>query len=531
MRSLTAPAFRTLRVFVCHASEDKATVARLCEQLSAEGVDCWFDIRSLAPGTDWEQEIEKAIRRSDAVLVCLSPRVKHKRTFLKDEIRLVLAAAEAQSRPSNFLFPILLEPCELPRRLRKWQAVDLSSGQDPSALLAALRGLASGLGGVAVPGDTFAERDWEALRVRGKLRDIVESTRHYEKWLRKLTPVVEKDFQIKHRAMSISALAFLRATFYRWTEVWPRECPDLAEAPMALCAGEVNIEAFGTWLDPEGRVAWGLTTFDEAYPLPYPSDLVRLAASLFVSADYLAARTDLNQVCRMMSKAYSETLIRGGSPYVLGARHAWLSSLVRLRQRAPQQYWRKFLALPRATSIPSEVREALERSLPMDAPFDILTRVAGLGSLGRPKYVGIADWMGGPLASQARYIPVPAGAWAAGHESNVRTYHNTVLETARHTPNLRSGVWKGLYVVRIGPDIARVEPTSLLRKKEVTRLMEACATEVANIHLGTPGAAAKIVEHLKGLPKSWLENAAKAMAKRNSADFKAWRTQAPPGAD
>ena len=523
MRSLTVPAFRTLRVFVCHASEDKAIVARLCQQLSAEGIDCWFDILSLVPGADWEKEIEKAIRRSDAVLVCLSPHVRGKRTFLKDELRLVVAAAEAQSRPSSFLFPILLEPCDLPKTLRKWQAVDLSNGQPPSALLAALRGLAGNLTGVAIPGDTLAERDWEPPRVRGKLRDIVQSTRHYEKWLRKLTPVVEKDFQIKHRAMSASPLAFLRATFYRWTEVWPRECPDLAEAPMTLGAGEVNVESFSTWLDPEGRIAWGLTAFDEAYPLPYASDLVRLAASLFVSADNLPPKTDLNRVCRMMSKAYSEALIRGGSPYILGVRHRWLRLLVRTRVKDPQRYWERFMALPKAASVPSEVREALERSLPLDAPFKIVTRVAGVGSLGRPKYVGIADWMGGPLASEARYVPVPAGAWAAGHESNVRTYHNTVLETARHPPNLRSGVWKGLYLSRIGPDIARVDPMAVLRKKDLTRLMRACVTEVANVHLGTPGAAPKIVEHLKGLPKSWLENAARSMVKRNWADFKAWK--------
>jgi TIR domain-containing protein/uncharacterized protein DUF2252 len=525
MRSLITPAFRTLRVFVCHASEDKAAVARLCDQLSAEGIDCWFDIRSLVPGANWEQEIQKTIRRSDSALVCLSKRVKSKKTFLQTEIRLVLDAAAAQSHPSSFVFPVLLEACDLPRKLRKWQAVNVTKRKGLHALLAAFRAVSAGLPGVAAPGDSSAERDWEPPRVRRKLRDIIQSTRDYERWLRKLTPVVEADFQLKHREMSLSALAFFRATFYRWTEVWPAECPDLAQAPLVLSAGEVNIDAFGTWLDPEGRVAWGLTVLDEAYPLPYTSDLARLAASWLIAAqaDRFAPTIRLNRICRLMVESYADTLARGGSPYVLGAKHAWLYSLCRARQRDPQLFWERLQRLPKAANVPREVREALERSLPLDAPFQILAQVSGLGSLGRPKYVGIAEWMGGPVAARARYIPVPAGAWAAGHESNVRTYHNTVLETARRTPNLRSGVWKGLFVARIGPDIARVEAATLARKKDLTRLMRACATEVANVHLGTPGAGARIVEHLRGLPESWLADAAKAMAKRNRTDWEGWR--------
>jgi hypothetical protein len=525
MRTLTTPAFRTLRVFVCHASEDKPKVARLCDQLSREGVDCWFDVRSLEPGANWEQEIKKAIRRSDAVLVCLSRWVKGKRTFLKTEIRLALDAAAARSRPSSFIFPVLLERCELPRDFGKWQTVDVSGAKGPVALLAALRELARGVAGVAVPGDSSTERDWKAPHVRGKLRDIVRSTREYERWLKKLTPVVEKDFELKHRRMSQSPQAFMRATFYRWTEAWPRECPDLAQAPMTLSAGDVNVESFGTWLDPEGRLGWGLTVFDEAYPLPYTSDLVRLATSLLVinESEIRTVRLNLKRVCRRMVEVYDETLKGGGLPYVLGPKHAWLYGMVRPRERDPRRYWDGLRKLPGATDVPSEVREALERSFPEDAPTDIRARTAGLGSLGRPKYVGIAEWMGGPIAAQARYIPVPAGAWAAGHESNVRTYHNMVLETARHTPNLRSGVWKGLYVTRIGPDITMIEPDTLGGKKDITRLMRACAREVANVHLASPGVAPRIVEHLGTLRASWLEDAAHAMAKRNLADFKAWR--------
>lgn len=43
--------------------------------------------------------------------------------------------------------------------------------------------------------------------------------------------------------------------------------------------GDLHVENFGTWRDSEGRLIWGVNDFDEANPLPYTNDLVRLAAS------------------------------------------------------------------------------------------------------------------------------------------------------------------------------------------------------------------------------------------------------------
>jgi uncharacterized protein (DUF2252 family) len=51
----------------------------------------------------------------------------------------------------------------------------------------------------------------------------------------------------------------------------------------------LHIENFGTWRDHEGRLVWGINDFDEAFPLPYTQDLVRLATSamLGISSDLL----------------------------------------------------------------------------------------------------------------------------------------------------------------------------------------------------------------------------------------------------
>jgi len=46
--------------------------------------------------------------------------------------------------------------------------------------------------------------------------------------------------------------------------------------PSAICIWK----NFGTWRDGDGRLVWGVNDFDEAAVMPYPLDLVRLAASI-----------------------------------------------------------------------------------------------------------------------------------------------------------------------------------------------------------------------------------------------------------
>ena len=67
------PAKRKLRVFLCHASQDKPIVRELYQRLLAESwIDPWLDEEKLLPGQDWNLEIEKAVETSDAVIVCVS---------------------------------------------------------------------------------------------------------------------------------------------------------------------------------------------------------------------------------------------------------------------------------------------------------------------------------------------------------------------------------------------------------------------------------------------------------------------------
>ena len=62
------------------------------------------------------------------------------------------------------------------------------------------------------------------------MRSIVESTQAFETWMRKRTDISAKLLRKKHRSMAKGSFPFLRATFYRWVELWPEMCPRLRGA-------------------------------------------------------------------------------------------------------------------------------------------------------------------------------------------------------------------------------------------------------------------------------------------------------------
>lgn len=129
---------RPLRVFLCHASDDKRTVMGLYLHLIKLGYDAWLDKEKLMPGQDWRLEISRAVKNSDAVIVCLSSQSVTKEGFVQKEIKLALDAADEKPDGTIFIIPTRLEDCEVPERLSKFQWVDLYSGNGFERLLKAL---------------------------------------------------------------------------------------------------------------------------------------------------------------------------------------------------------------------------------------------------------------------------------------------------------------------------------------------------------------------------------------------------------
>ena len=61
-----------LRLFLSYISEDLKIVQPLYKRLIKDGYDVWFDKVSILPGQDWQEEIRRAVKSADVVIVCLS---------------------------------------------------------------------------------------------------------------------------------------------------------------------------------------------------------------------------------------------------------------------------------------------------------------------------------------------------------------------------------------------------------------------------------------------------------------------------
>jgi hypothetical protein len=110
---------RKLRVFLCHASQDKPIVRELYQRLLSEDwIDPWLDEEKLLPGHDWDREIEKAVETADVVIVCLSNQSVTKEGYVQRELRFALDIALQKPDGTIFIIPLKLDDCESPRRLR-----------------------------------------------------------------------------------------------------------------------------------------------------------------------------------------------------------------------------------------------------------------------------------------------------------------------------------------------------------------------------------------------------------------------------
>ncbi|MFI5144403.1 MAG: DUF2252 family protein, partial [Ignavibacteria bacterium] len=119
--------------------------------------------------------------------------------------------------------------------------------------------------------------------------NITKATRKYEKWMTGITDVIPSEIELKHKEMEDNPFSFLRATFYRWIQLFNKNCESMLDTPVVAGVGDLHVENFGTWRDLEGRLIWGVNDFDEAYMLPYTNDLIRLTTSahLAIKANHL----------------------------------------------------------------------------------------------------------------------------------------------------------------------------------------------------------------------------------------------------
>jgi hypothetical protein len=357
--------------------------------------------------------------------------------------------------------------------------------------------------------------------------NVVKATRQYEAWLGHRTALVKKDLRFKHSNMKAAVFPFLRATYYRWAEIWPKVCPELAKAPKVLAVGDLHVENFGTWRDVEGRLIWGVNDFDEAHLAAYANDLVRLAVSAHLAAEAGHLPLTHKDICDAIVEGYHSGLSEQGKPFVLGEYHGWLRQIAESELRDPVHFWAKMDALPTVKDpVPLTAIDAIEHTMPARGlNYRVAHRVAGLGSLGHARYVAIADWHGGRIAREAKAMVSSACDWAQEHPGPSEILYQMIVSRAVRCPDPFVQL-RGRWIVRrLSPHCSRIELATLKAAGQESRLLRAMGFETANIHLGTTSARKLILRHLQKQKANWLHKATLEMAAAIREDWKAWKKE------
>jgi hypothetical protein len=347
---------------------------------------------------------------------------------------------------------------------------------------------------------------------------IRKSVRDYEAWMAKQLgrELVAKDIALKHEKMRESPFVFLRATYWRWAETILEVCPDLADATPVLGVGDIHLENFGTWRDADGRLVWGVNDFDEAAQMPYALDLVRLAASAL-----LASAGRKKEMCEAILDGYVHGL-RAPKPIVLDRDWAWLRELLAVSNKQRAKFWTK-IEEAKPTPAPVPYRRALAEAMP-EAGLDMWTarRTAGTGGLGRPRWIGVADWQGAPVVRELKAMLVSAWVLARGRGSQALRCED--IANGRYRAKDPWHRHQGSVVVRrLSPNNRKIEADTEGVTLVMPDLLHAMGLELANVHLGTSSRSQAIVRDLEARKGDWLLDNAKQAAAATARDFEDWK--------
>jgi hypothetical protein len=346
-----------------------------------------------------------------------------------------------------------------------------------------------------------------------------DENRAFLAWLRRQCDVVEADLAIKHEHMRRDPFVFLRATYFRWARRIETVCPELAQAPAVLAAGDVHLENFGTWRDAEARLVWGVNDFDEAAAMPYPFDLVRLVTSAHLAP---GLKMPLAEIARCVLRGYKAGLA-APRPTLLDDHERWMRQHVACSDAERVRFWDIIDRLPPAKP-PRRVLRGLQHSLPEGAEIRrIATRMKGMGGRGRVRYVADAEWSGGRVLREARAVVPSAWHWAHAEQDAQLQIIDLAFGTHRASdPTLE--LREGFVYRRISADARKVELDLAAQARLTDPLLEAMGFDLGAIHAAAPKRRVTAIRaDLSKRRAGWLQRAAAAASADLLLDFAEWR--------
>ena len=114
-------------VFISHAKEDYEIAEKLYDFLLQKGFSPWLDKKKLKVGSNWDYEIKKALRESTFVILLLSSTSVKKRGYVQKEFKYSVEYSENKLVDDIYIIPILLDKCEVPDSLSKFQWIEIEN--------------------------------------------------------------------------------------------------------------------------------------------------------------------------------------------------------------------------------------------------------------------------------------------------------------------------------------------------------------------------------------------------------------------
>jgi Uncharacterized protein conserved in bacteria (DUF2252) len=355
---------------------------------------------------------------------------------------------------------------------------------------------------------------------------FLKSLTDYENWLGAELgdELYQPDLDKKHRKMKDGAFPFLRATYWRWAETIFEICPELASAPIVLAIGDTHLENFGTWRDVEGRLVWGANDFDDAAPMPYVLDLVRLAVSAAL------ARNDesmsLQEICETLLENYRLGLTKL-EPIILDEEHKKLRVALVLEEGERDKFWDKLNLTPELSGTQPAYELALRDSLPEpDSSFMFARRSAGTGSLGRPRFVSIVRWKGGKVVREAKRLV--QSAWLLAHEpANYTVFAGMIAKGRNRSPDPHFRFTDSIVVRRLSPNSRKIEVEGQLEIILSKCMLKVMGKEIANCHADNSVTIDAIASDLDHRGSEWLCDAVKKVRPIVEADYQEYKDNFP----
>lgn len=108
MRNICNP---EVRIFICHASEDKKSARKIASRLSSVGADIWLDEKEIGVGDSIVEKIDSGLESASHVAVLLSTNSVDK-PWVKRELSAALMRQLKEA--SVTVLPIRLDDCSIP---------------------------------------------------------------------------------------------------------------------------------------------------------------------------------------------------------------------------------------------------------------------------------------------------------------------------------------------------------------------------------------------------------------------------------